>query len=166
MSDATRLKEVLIEELVSIPTYLWGGFFAIHVALWRFLREIEPDVYAPVDAFKQSHVPQYPYSLRITGDSYQLTRHVGSDVQSSSGYEFYGPSADRLDALLWEEGPLVDAVEQLAYYLSDCTNREAFLRGTVSREDLPVLHNSLVEQLAERVVARCGAACQEDLELE
>ena len=158
MSSPEKLESLITAELVSIPTYLWGGFFPIHVALWRYLIEQQAGIPGPVDAFKQSIVPQFPYSLRIQGDQYELTRQNSSAATNDGGYVFSGPQSEQLKDILWRDGPILDGVEQLAYFVSDNTNRESFLTGQVSEEDLPALDKNIIRVLANELCTICSCS--------
>lgn len=156
MKHPERLEDLLIKELVSIPTYLWGGFFAIHVSLWRYLIEIRPEFFGIVDAYKRSRVPQFPFSLHIVGDQYVLTRFVAASRENSGGYVFKGPPAERLNEILWGDDVIMDIVERLAYFLSDNTNRGKFVSGQISKNDLPVINKIMLRQLAEELLRVIG----------
>jgi hypothetical protein len=159
MSSPERLESLITAELVSIPTYLWGGFFPIHVALWRYLIEQQFGIRGPVNASKQSIVPHFPYILRIQGEKYELTRQnfpvAGKD---DGGYVFNGPQTEQLKDILWRDGPILDSVEQLAYFVSDNTNRESFLTGHVSEKDLPPLDKNIIRVLTNELCTICSCS--------
>jgi hypothetical protein len=155
MSDGQKLKEILIHELESIPPYFWGGFFPIHIAIWRFLLEKYSGYFGKVQAIKDSSLSGIPSRLVIDDLTYSLTKYP-SDIPDDFETSGYGLSGDRIDILnqiLWESEEIFQRVERLGYFLaksiSDIVDANDRLKY------IPILDDDLLSELASLCIAQC-----------
>jgi hypothetical protein len=154
------LRECITSELVRIPTTLWGHFFAIQVALWRFLRSQRPDRVPPVYATWWDKISTVPARLDIEDDRYVLTRFTGgippgSNLDHPDFFTVPPWSSDALDRLMsvfWEEGDVLDLTEKLAYFASNNVDRQKFRSGSIERADVPDFRLEDLQALANALI--------------
>lgn len=141
----------LRSEFLRIPFYLWGGFFPIHVAIWRFLHASFPEELGTVHAEKDTVIPAVPTRIRITDQNYSLNHFAGMlpDDWSVDGYRCDGHGVARLLDLLWSDGPIFDAVEEIAYYTIDKSKRELGPNDCIAPDCLAKIPDSVVTSLGE-----------------
>jgi hypothetical protein len=122
MSEGQKLKEILIAELRSIPPYLWGGFFPVHIAIWRFLSEKEPNYFGKIQAIKDSSISSIPSRVIIDDMTYLLTKYpiTTPDDFEPQGYGIVSEYSDIINSILWGKEEILAIVESLSYFLTDC----------------------------------------------
>lgn len=134
-----NLSSLIVKELTTIPRCFWGGFFPIHVAVWRLLRRrFERDL-DDVYVIKDSDLPPIPSRILIDGDEYKIARYPSGTPADwePGGYGLKGQGTMELNYILWELEDVISPIEKLAYFLSDNTPSVSDSLDCVDERHLP-----------------------------
>ena len=142
-------------ELCAIPLTYWGFFFPCLVAGWRFVEERVPGVLGSPEMSLLSVRTDPPSQLRIAGESYVITRHFGSSSVESDGPLVHGSGAgfQAFVRALMEEGPGLDAIEAIMYFVADHLSPEDLALESLHGHALPAPPVHLLEAFVEALTS-------------
>jgi hypothetical protein len=115
--------------------------------VWRFLNITHPGALGEVHARWSDRAAAVPTEVEVSGDSYLIRHTAALSFDPTEGPVLRGPGGSWIaDEVSF--GPLLDAVERLAYAVSGSISQSLLRGGVVRLEQVPPPDYALVVELA------------------
>lgn len=133
---------------------MWGYFFCVHVACWRYLERHRPGKISSVITERWDVVSPVPRRIFIEGDSYKVESYPAGmpEVDGDPAEpKMYGENLEVFVEVIWRDGDVIDLIEEISMYLLKGVDRETMRNGIIREKDLPKIDEEKVLRL-ERVL--------------
>jgi hypothetical protein len=151
-----RLAHLVWQEHARTPVGVWGFFFPVTVAVWRFLIETHDPRAGKVHALWHDQTVPLPNEFEIEGESY-FARRGRCSFDPEKGPLFLGDGGNWLMELV--EAPAVtDALEAVAYAVPDSIPMEHRSRLQIDPRHIPQPDARLVQDLATALQTAVASA--------
>ncbi len=154
--DDQELHNLIDKEHLSIPPMMWGYFFPINIAVWRFLKKKRSNKISDVCAEKWEFISEIPGRLFIDGDKYIIERHPAGIPDLGENPEEPRLFGDDLDCYLQtvcRDGVVLDLIEELSWAYMKGIPKEIILSGIIQENDLPRIDDEKFEKLSHELLS-------------
>ena len=146
-SRAGLLASLVRKEHSNLPVGAWGFFFPVVLAVWRFLNITHPGALGEVHPRWADRSAAVPTEVEVSGDSYLIRHTAALSFDPTEGPVLLGPGGSWI-AEEMSSGPLLDAVESLAYAVSGSIAQSLPRGGVLRLEQIPPPDRALVVEVA------------------